>query len=232
MNNYTTFDITPGSHILVLPLGSWEQHGPHLPLQTDSLIIEAVVNTAMSHLGSLRDNFLVAPTLSITASDEHDGFAGGLSCGTEALVASVVSIARSASWARGVCVVNGHGGNTDALRLISSALEYEEIPAEIWSLPAYAGGDMHAGHTETSLLLHLHPEIVRRDLIESGPATLDKRDIDIMRSKGVGAVSANGVLGDPRTATAKHGIEVLNMYTQSLLTSLKHCVEIWPVHSR
>lgn len=232
MSNYTTFDITPGSRILVLPLGSWEQHGPHLPLHTDSLIIESVVNATMSRLGLLRDNFLVAPTLPITASDEHEGFAGGLSCGTEAVVASVVAIARSASWARGVCIVNGHGGNSDALRLISSALEYEKIPAVLWSLPSYSGGDMHAGHTETSLLLHLYPELVRHDHIEPGAISLDKQDVDVMRSQGVRAISTNGVLGDPRTATAEHGIEVLNLYSQSLLASLMRCIELWPAHAQ
>jgi mycofactocin precursor peptide peptidase len=232
MNNYTTFDIAPGSRILILPLGSWEQHGPHLPLQTDSLIIEAVVNNALSRLYAQCDEFLVAPTLSITASDEHEGFAGGLSCGTEALVASVVSIARSATWARGVCIANGHGGNSDALRLISSALEYEEIPAAVWSLPAYKGGDMHAGHTETSLLLHLHPERVRREQLEAGAIAINQESVDEMRKSGVRAVSSNGVLGDPRTATAEHGIEVLNLYTHSLVASLKHCVELWPVRSQ
>ena len=232
MNSYTSFDIAPGSRILVLPLGSWEQHGPHLPLHTDSLIIESVVNSAISHLDSLRENFLVAPTVSITASDEHEGFAGGLSCGTEALVASVVAIARSASWARGVCIANGHGGNTDALRRISSALDHEKIPAVLWSLPSYSGGDMHAGHTETSLLLHLHPDLVRLDHIEAGAVAIGTQDVDVMRSHGVRAVSPNGVLGDPRTATAQHGIDVLNLYTQSLVASLTRCIELWPAHAQ
>lgn len=231
MNSYTTFDVAPGSRIVVLPLGSWEQHGPHLPLHTDSLIIEAVVRESLNQLDALRHQFLIAPTVAITASDEHEGFAGGLSCGTEALVASVVAIARSASWARGVCIANGHGGNSDALALISSALEHEKIPHALWSLPAYKGGDMHAGHTETSLLMHLHPELVRRDVLETGALNIDSVAVEKMRTSGVRSVSTNGILGNPLTATAQHGIDVMGLYTQSLCNTLQDCVNMWPEHT-
>lgn len=227
MNNSTAFEIAHGQHIVILPLGAWEQHGPHLPLHTDSLIVEAVVASALSHIPNSEDSFVVAPTMSITASDEHAGFAGGLSCGTQALVDSVVAIARSASWARGVCVVNGHGGNMDALKKIASALEYEKIRATQWSLPSYKGGDMHAGHTETSLLLHLHPALVRHDKIEAGAVDITTRDIDTMRTDGVRAVSPNGVLGNPMTASAQHGEHVLNMYAESLLHTLHQCLDTW-----
>ncbi len=228
MNNSTAFEIARGQQIVILPLGAWEQHGPPLPLHTDSLIVEAVVASALSRLPDQENSFFVAPTIPITASDEHDGFNGGLSCGTQALVDSVVAIARSASWARGVCVVNGHGGNTDALKGIASALEYENIRAAQWSLPSYQGGDMHAGHTETSLLLHLHPELVRRDKIETGAVGINASDVDTMRAHGVQAVSSNGVLGNPLTASAQHGEHVLNLYTESLLRTLNHCLDAWP----
>ena len=231
MTTLTSFDITSGTRILILPLGAWEQHGPHLPLNTDSLIIEAVVAHALEKIDSLSDEFLVAPTLAITASDEHDGFAGGLSCGTDALVASVVRIARAARWARGVCIVNGHGGNADALARIASALDYENIAAHIWSLPSYSGGDMHAGRTETSLLLHLHPEFVREESIEQGKVAITQQDFEVMRSHGIQAISPNGVLGDPRSASSAHGVEVLNVYTESLVASLHHCLGAWPQHS-
>lgn len=227
MNNSTAFEIAHGQPIVILPLGAWEQHGPHLPLHTDTLIVEAVISSALSRLPDHQDSFFVAPTMSITASDEHAGFAGGLSCGTQALVDSVVAIARSASWARGVCVVNGHGGNFEALKNIASALEYEKIRATQWSLPSYKGGDMHAGHTETSLLLHLHPGLVRHDKIEVGAVDINASDINTMQVDGVQAVSPNGVLGDPRTANPQHGEQVLNMYTESLLHTLLQCLDTW-----
>lgn len=225
----TSRDITFSDRIVVLPLGSWEQHGPHLPLHTDTVIVDAVVDSALRDESLNITEFLRAPTLPITASDEHEGFTGGLSSGTEALVATVVGIARSASWARGVCIVNGHGGNMSALANITSALEYENIPAHVWSLPSYSGGDMHAGHTETSLLLHIAPELVRRDLIEVGATHITSQDIDLMKVSGVKAVSPNGVLGDPRQANADHGRDVLAMYTESLIAALRTCVVQWPV---
>jgi len=225
----TSRDIAISQRIVVLPLGSWEQHGPHLPLHTDTVIVDAVVDAALRDVSLDTNAFLRAPTLPITASDEHEGFTGGLSSGTEALVATVVAIARSASWARGVCIVNGHGGNISALARISSALEYENISAHIWSLPSYSGGDMHAGHTETSLLLHIAPELVRRDLIEAGATDITSQDIDLMKVSGVKVVSPNGVLGDPRHANAEHGRKVLELYTESLITALRTCAVQWPV---
>lgn len=224
----TAGDIKVSEHIVVLPLGSWEQHGPHLPLHTDTVIVDAVVDAALCDSSLNANEFLRAPTLPITASDEHEGFTGGLSSGTEALIASVVAIARSASWARGICIVNGHGGNIPALAKISSALEYENIPAHVWSLPSYAGGDMHAGHTETSLLLHIAPELVRQDVMEVGATEISAEDMNLMKVSGVKAVSPNGVLGDPRHAHADHGRAVLALYTTSLAEALQSCISRWP----
>ncbi|CAB4565452.1 MAG: mycofactocin biosynthesis peptidyl-dipeptidase MftE [Actinobacteria bacterium] len=224
----TAGDIKVSERIVVLPLGSWEQHGPHLPLHTDTVIVDAVVDAALCDTSISANEFLRAPTLPITASDEHEGFTGGLSSGTEALIASVVAIARSASWARGICIVNGHGGNIPALTEITSALEYENISSHIWSLPGYAGGDMHAGHTETSLLLHIAPELVRQDLIEVGATEISTDDMNLMKISGVKAVSPNGVLGDPRHAHADHGRAVLALYTTSLVEALQSCITRWP----
>ncbi|CAB4646957.1 unannotated protein [freshwater metagenome] len=224
----TAGDIKVSERIVVLPLGSWEQHGPHLPLHTDTVIVDAVVDAALGDTSIAANEFLRAPTLPITASDEHEGFTGGLSSGTEALIASVVAIARSASWARGICIVNGHGGNIPALTKISSALEYENISSHIWSLPRYTGGDMHAGHTETSLLLHIAPELVRQDVIEVGATEISTDDMNLMKISGVKAVSPNGVLGDPRHAHADHGRAVLALYTTSLVEALQSCITRWP----
>lgn len=225
----TSIEIPHGKKILVLALGSWEQHGPHLPLDTDSVIVSRVVDDAFNHPDINTEHFLRAPLLPITASDEHDGFAGGLSTGSDALSASVVSICRSAaSWSTGVLLVNGHGGNYDALEMISSALDYEHITHSVWTLPSYAGGDMHAGHTETSLMLHIAPQSVRTDLISSVQASA--ATIDELRHVGVKGVAPSGVLGDPSTATARHGETVLHLYVHSLVQRLQSCAAEW-LHS-
>jgi mycofactocin system creatininase family protein len=222
----TTSELSERTPLLILPLGAWEQHGPHLPLDTDTIIINRVVGDVIADQILSNIDLIVAPTIAITASDEHQGFAGTLSAGTQALKDAVVAICRSASWARGICIVNGHGGNTDALAAITSALQYENITHSIWSLPSYAGGDMHAGHTETSLLLHIAPEQVRDFTLQSGAPFTDNI-VDAMREHGVQGISENGIIGDATTATASHGIAVLNLYTRSLLEHVLACHRDW-----
>ena len=226
MSAATSSELSERTPLLILPLGAWEQHGPHLPLDTDTIIINCVVSEVIADQVLSNIDLVVAPTIAITASDEHQGFAGTLSTGTQALKDSVVAICRSASWARGICIVNGHGGNTDALAAITSALQYENITHSIWSLPSYAGGDMHAGHTETSLLLHIAPEQVRDLTLQSG-APLTDNIVEAMREHGVQGISENGIIGDATTATASHGFAVLNLYSRSLLEHVMACHRDW-----
>jgi len=213
--------------IVLLALGSWEQHGAHLPFDTDTVIIESVVDAAIRSVDPENTQFSVVPTIGVTASDEHNGFAGTLSIGTNALSDAVVSIARSASWARGICIVNGHGGNADALKLVHSALDYENIRHSIWSLPYYEGADMHAGHTETSLMLHLAPGTVRMDLAEVGAVGDSEMLIERMRAGGIKEVSSNGVVGDPTNATAAHGATMLSFYADQLTKLLLQIQTSW-----
>jgi len=213
--------------IVLLALGSWEQHGAHLPFDTDTVIIESVVDAAIRSVDPENTQFSVVPTIGVTASDEHNGFAGTLSIGTNALSDAVVSIARSASWARGICIVNGHGGNADALKLVHSALNYENIRHSIWSLPYYEGADMHAGHTETSLMLHLAPDTVRMDLAEVGAVGDSEMLIERMRAGGIKEVSSNGVVGDPTNATAAHGATILSFYADHLTKLLLQIQTSW-----
>lgn len=222
----TSLEIARGERILILPLGSWEQHGPHLPLDTDSVIISHVIDESLAHPSIGSHQFLCAPLLPITASDEHAGFAGGLSTGTEALVSAVVAICRSASeWSAGTIIANGHGGNFDALQHISSALTFEEILHSVWSLPSYVNGDMHAGHTETSLMMHIAPQLVRTEHIAELEPT--QATVNDLRTKGVHGVSTSGVIGNPRTATPDHGKLVLNLYVNSLVREMQTRVAEW-----
>ena len=215
------------SKVLVLPLGSFEQHGPHLPLDTDTIIIDSVVAQALRDSHIIAGSFMVAPTVAISASDEHAGFPGTLSTGSAALADSVVAICRSASWAQGICIVNGHGGNTDALARIGSALTYEKIRHSVWSLPSYEGADMHAGHTETSVMLHIDPAKVQIDRIEPGTIGDASSLVAQMRTSGVVGVSTNGVIGDPTTATSEHGVAVMKLYSSSLAAHLATLTKEW-----
>lgn len=227
MSAATSPDIEHLSPIVVLALGSWEQHGPHLPLDTDTVIVDTVVQTALMLLNDDRSRFMVAPTIAISASDEHAGFAGTLSTGTSALKDAVVAICRSATWARGVCIVNGHGGNIDALTHIVSALNHENITHTVWSLPGYTGADMHAGKTETSLMMHIAPHAVRTDRIVNGNTNEWETLMPAMREGGVAAVSPSGVLGSAREATADHGARVLDFYARHLAQHFTDALTRW-----
>ena len=202
--------------LLVVPLGSLEQHGPHLPMDTDLRIAAAVAERACAG----RPGVGLAPGVPIGASGEHAGFPGTLSVGTEALTAYLVELGRHASgdWPA-LLLVNGHGGNAPAIRSAVERLTYEGRRAHAWHA-ALPGADAHAGRAETSLMLALAPESVRLDVAEPGTTAPIADLMPTLRAEGVRAVSANGVLGDPLAATAEEGHRLLATLTTGLSTRL------------
>jgi creatinine amidohydrolase len=181
--------------LLLVPVGSCEQHGPHLPLSTDTVIAE--------HLCATVSDVVRTPAITIAASGEHAGFPGTLSIGNEALTRVLIELGRSADWAAGVIFVNGHGGNLRAITLAVSALQAESRRVAAWS--PRTDGDAHAGSTETSLMLAIAPHLVDMGRAAAGNTTPLRDVMDDIRSAGVRAVSDNGVLGDPRPATREDG---------------------------
>lgn len=193
--------VTADRRILLVPVGSVEQHGPHLPLDTDTQIAVALCVRA----GAQRPGrVVVAPPVAFGASGEHADFPGTLSIGTEALQWVLVELGRSADAFAAVVFVNGHGGNNAALRAATVTLRSEgrDVQAWSWSIP---DADAHAGRTETSLMLAIDPAAVDLAVSEPGcTAPLDEIFDDLLRH-GVQAVSANGILGDPTGANAAEG---------------------------
>lgn len=190
-------------------MGSTEQHGPHLPLDTDTRIAAAVASAAA---GLLTDtggaDWLLAPAIGYGASGEHEGFPGTISIGTDALRAVLVEFGRSAmNWASRVVFVNGHGGNVEALAAATALLRAEGRDAT-WCPCTVKDADPHAGHTETSVLLHISPSDVKDDAWERGNTAPLSELLPQMRRGGVAAVSELGVLGDPTTATAADGARI------------------------
>lgn len=194
----------------MIPLGSTEQHGPHLPLDTDTRIATAVARAAVACLHDAQPphcmpEWLMAPAIAYGASGEHQSFPGTISIGTDALTMLLVEYGRSAAcWARRLVFVNGHGGNVAALHRAVTQLRSEGRDAR-WCPCASAGADAHAGHTETSVLLHISPADVHTDRWLAGNGTPLPELLPSMRRGGVAAVSEIGVLGDPTTATAVEG---------------------------
>jgi creatinine amidohydrolase len=218
----TVADVAPMRPIVVVPLGSCEQHGRHLPLGTDTII--AV--TLAERLASWCPGVVVAPALGISASGEHAGFPGTLSIGTAATAAVLVELARSADWAAGVVIVNGHGGNADAVAAAVATIRAEGRNVLSW-WPRVPGGDAHAGHTETSLMLAIDAGLVAMHLAERGDTRpLEEIDGELW-CRGVGAVSPSGVLGDPTDATLEHGRTLLDLLTSDLVAAVGDACNTW-----
>ncbi|WP_028938042.1 mycofactocin biosynthesis peptidyl-dipeptidase MftE [Pseudonocardia spinosispora] len=196
---------------LLVPVGACEQHGPHLPLDTDTRIAEAVAVGVAERLGV---GTLVAPPVGFGASGEHEMFAGTVSIGQEALRAVLVELGRSAGrWVSRLVFVNGHGGNVLVLRDAVELLRAEGRDVRWYgcALPRGAGfvQDGHAGRTETSIMLALAPEQVRLERAEAGNTAPIAELLPAMRAGGVRSVSENGVLGDPAGASAEEGHRML-----------------------
>lgn len=215
---------------LLVPVGSCEQHGPHLPLDTDTRIAVAIAEAACA--GSPLPT-LVSPPVAIGASGEHAGFPGTLSIGTAVLTEVLVEVARSALPARTggsdldaapdqpfawVLLVNGHGGNVDAVRAAVERLRAESRKVSAWS-PRFAGGDAHAGRTETSLML----AIDRRAVLDARPRGNDAPLTELIagiRAGGVRSVSDTGVLGDSAGASADEGAALLSRAVHDLVAAI------------
>lgn len=199
----------PDRPTVLVPLGSTEQHGPHLPLETDTLIATAVARALAAELGGY-----VAPSVSITSSGEHQGFPGVISIGNHALTVVLVELTRSLSlWTGRVVLVNGHGGNIESINSAVTQLTSEGHNVS-W-VACSASGDAHAGRTETSILLHLAPWLVRRDRAEVGNTRPIAELLPDLVAHGVRPMSPNGVLGDPTRATAKEGAELFKTMVET-----------------
>ena len=202
--------------VLVVPVGSTEQHGPHLPLSTDA-------DLAVALCAQLGAPAVVAPLMAYGASGEHEGFAGTISIGQEATELLLVELGRSATrtFSR-VLLVSTHGGNTEAVRRAVARLRAESRDVSVW-FPRWSG-DAHAGRAETSLQLALVPGLVRLDRAQAGNTTPIAELMPALRASAVHGVSPNGVLGDPAGASAGEGAALF----RGLLADLTAHLESWP----
>ena len=209
-------ELEGGGDLLIVPLGATEQHGPHLPLATDSEIALALAAATAAELPGAT----VAPLLPYGASGEHEGFAGTVSIGHAALELVLVELGRSASASFDrLLLLCAHGGNAEPLASAVARLRGEGREVRAWS-PRW-DGDAHAGRTETSLILALAPDRVRVAAAAAGNAAPLPELLPALRAGGVRAVAANGVLGDPAGASAEEGRELLGAAVADLVAGIE-----------
>jgi creatinine amidohydrolase len=213
--------------IVVLPTGAIEHHGPHLPLVTDALVAEAVATAAVRRAADSGLDVWQLPTLSYTKSDEHHWAPGTMWLRPETLLDTLVDLGNSvaATPARKLVFLNGHGGNTALLQVANRELRRQfglstfSMPAGVQSAASGSDGEpdelgfgIHAGHSETSVLLHLRPDLVDMTLAARNvPEHLAGFQHVGFNGRPVafGWLSddfgPSGVIGDPTGATAAAG---------------------------
>jgi creatinine amidohydrolase len=196
----------------VLPIGSFEQHGPFLPLATDT-VIAATITAAISTAYPV----LRLPPITISCSHEHAAWAGTVSISATTLAAVVGDIADSLhrSGVGKLVLVNGHGGNYVLANVVQEAggdlalfptLEIWEKSRREAGIVTMADTDMHAGELETSLLLHAHPHLVRPGYDSSDHLAGDREHLLTL---GMAAYTESGVVGRPSLASADKGRDAL-----------------------
>lgn len=207
--------------VLAVPLGSTEQHGPHLPLSTDT---DVAVELGR-RLAAARPDVVLAPAVPYGASGEHAGFAGTLSIGEAALELLVLELGRSATETFDrMVLVSAHGGNAGAIGRAVDRLRYEGRDVRLYQ-PRW-DGDAHAGRTETSMMLALRPAAVSLADAVPGETRPLAELMPALRAGGVRAVTPTGILGDPTGASAAEGERVLELLASDLLRDVDSW---WPL---
>jgi creatinine amidohydrolase len=207
--------------IVMVPVGSTEQHGPHLPLATDSTIAENIAYRA-----SEDTDVLVTPTIEIGVSEEHKSFCGTIYVKPETFRSYVrdVLVSLSEQGVDKVVLVNGHGGNINHLQEVSQELTRKGVifSTEWTWWRSVDSSDMgHAGPLETSLISYLEPEKVKKDEKEEGASSWGLKFEGAKLAYDVDEFSENGVVGDPKEASEKRGEKIFESASKGLVNLLR-----------
>jgi len=243
--------LDPARTVAVLPLGATEQHGPHLPLSVDTLLVDGVVNAALTHLAE-SDPVLVLPTQTLGLSTEHTAFAGTLHLSPQTLIQLWCDIGASVARAgvKKLLMFNAHGGNVGLMDVVARELRGRHgliVYSSSWyNLPIDAGVmsqfsaeehrfGVHAGEIETSMMLALRPECVRMDLAQNFRSTAqDRAERFEILGNGKSAklgwhmqdYNPQGAAGNAAGATAAKGEALVRSAGEQLALLLKELVAL------
>ena len=213
--------------ILCLPIGSIEQHGPHLPLNTDAVLAEEFTRRIISRWVKNYDLWQL-PTLTVSLAREHEWAPGTLSLSIQGMTALVRDLGREIARGlptRNLAIINGHGGNRGILEALAQDLRADFglnvciLHPAVWADAdkTAAVPEIHGGKNETSMMLAIAPHLVRRDLI---PQKIEL-DADAVRTiildqavtwpwtTSENKIADMGVIGDPMAASAEFGEHLL-----------------------
>ncbi len=220
------------TNLAVLPVGSTEQHGPHAPLGTDALAAEAIAAEGAARAAS---EVIVAPTIPVGVAEEHRAFCGTLWVREDtfrAYVRETIESLASHGWNR-VVVVNGHGGNVASLRECCGRFTRDSdgyaVPFTWFDSISLADiefdGQMgHGGPIETSLLQHLHPELIDETRFEQAatgaPDRWGEYHSGVNLTYDSDEFSDSGIVGDPREGSAQLGERLFETACEHLASLL------------
>ncbi len=221
-----------GRDLVILPVGSVEQHGPANPLGTDMLIAEALAQEVAS-----RSGVISLPVIPFGISFHHMGFPGTITVGEDSLGGYMLDVMRSLSrWGvKKVLIVNGHGGNLPTLQLVARRA-MDELGVRVYVYQWWTSSSRileelfeedergHASGAETSLNMHLHPELVRRDrLTDERPR--DSFGGKVYRFVYTHEMSDSGVFGRQSSASPERGSVLFERLVEDLLRVVKEIEE-------
>jgi creatinine amidohydrolase/Fe(II)-dependent formamide hydrolase-like protein len=219
--------------IALLPVGAIEQHGPHLPLDTDAYDADYLARRVAQACSRPRP--LVLPLVPYGVSYHHEDFKGTLSIDNQTLTGLVYDIGMSAArnGVKKLVVINGHGGNAPAINHAAQMINRDARificvdTGETSDVDIYrfieTPNDVHAGEIETSTSLAVRPHLVRMDRAEKSVPEFSSRYLDFTGKRGVNwyaftrRISPSGILGDPTRASAEKGEKIWEMMVAHLV---------------
>ena len=220
--------------VLVLPTGAIEPHGPHLPLATDFIVAESVSAAVVERGTAAGHDVWLLPALGYTKSDEHARLPGTIWLRAATLFDTLVDIGASIAQtpARRLLIVNAHGGNSALIEVAARELRRRyELQTFFASVPAQPGPTerglgIHAGWAETSMMLHLRPDLVHMQKAKASvaDAVADATHVGFTKTVKFGWLSTDfaesGVIGDPTEASADIGAKLFEERVDALVAAL------------